>query len=121
MNHVEQLGGAAGFIRLQMSDQVPSRRTPSHSVNFWFSFLYAILTKLNETDVNGMADYFGRMSLGNSDKLYVCRGSIAALRGSFNPRTNAAQARTQLVGIKCSCSHSRLELFVVDHDTAEIW
>src|SRR5258705_1575969 len=87
MNYIEQLDRAPGFVRLQVSDQMPSRRLPSYFRNLCFRFLHAILTQIGDPNRDRLLNALGRMCLadGYECNLAWCAAHAECGRGDLLP------------------------------------
>jgi len=78
MNKIEKLDGSPGFVRLQVSDQMPSRRLASYFRNLGFRFLHTILAQIGNSDRDRLLNAFGGMCLADGYERNVARGAIHA-------------------------------------------
>ena len=55
MDTIKKLDGALCLVRLQMSDEMPARGLAAHLKNFAFSFLYAILAQVSQSQAERLS------------------------------------------------------------------
>jgi hypothetical protein len=68
VNTIEKLDRTAGFVRLQVTHEVPARSVPSEFRYLRFGFLDAILTKVCDAGIQSGSKRFDRMGLTDCDE-----------------------------------------------------
>ena len=75
MDHIETGGSLFGFVRLEMTDEMPADRQIRSTLHLEKSFLQLVLSEVHLTRLGGSADGVGSERLGNGDE--PNRGGIA--------------------------------------------
>jgi hypothetical protein len=68
MNYIKQLDCATGFVRLQVTDQMPASSFSTNQGNLCLRFLHSILAELSGAGGYGLLNRFDRMGLAYGDQ-----------------------------------------------------
>ena len=85
LDHFKQLRGFAGFIGLQMADQMKAHAfQPAHLRRFSFEFLHVVLAKIAQSEGISIADDSGGKDLGDRQQKNASRVAPRPLGGALN-------------------------------------
>jgi len=88
IHRVEGLGGASGFVALQMADEMPGSLEVGDCGEFPLPFLNAVFAKVAEPGIIGFANRLRRVRFGDADQKNLFGFSGGATRGRFDLLAN---------------------------------
>jgi hypothetical protein len=92
VDHVEEVHGAAGFVCLEVSHEVPANIGPTNGRNLLFRLLNTILAEVSSPEFDQILYQAGRVGLADGNQRDLARVSAAALGSGVNSGLNVRKS-----------------------------
>src|SRR5436190_12700001 len=105
MDHIKQLDSLTRFIRLQVSNQMPTNRIVAHLGNLFFSFLNFVLAKVDDSSRRRFAYHFRGMSFAHRHQRNLFKLSTDTKHSGFHSRADLRKAFCECTSRLYACTH----------------